>query len=116
MTLKEFWESTDCFGIREIEYEGCESFVGTQYSLYAKRLWFDNGLISIPIWKVDTYEELEQMCKEYLNGNFVCCTCGKVLKASDKKSYQKYFAGIYCNECWTPEQERDREIDYKNLY
>lgn len=50
--------------------------------------------------------------KEYTQGKIHCSDCGKVVNYYDVQS-NKYFAGIYCDDCWN---RKWKEIEAKENY
>ena len=116
MTIEEFWDTStdkDQWDIK-IDYKG-KPFSALIIS-GGKDLWYkSNGSITVPIHLAKTLEQLKELCDHYVNGKYVCLRCGKILNANDIKSYQDYFAGRYCNDCWTREDESDRDWAYSHL-
>lgn len=114
MTLQEFWNNREKLSeSKPIEYKG-KTFKGGVYSNgYA--LWFDDGLTSIPTEKIRTLEDLEKRLDLYIQGNYVCVECLKVVPKIDKNGYERWFAAIYCNDCFTKEYREERDWDYTHL-
>lgn len=115
MTLEEFWEKPLCNDGNEIEiiYQG-HKFTAIIFPK-EKCIWACNGLISVPISDSNTLQEVKDVCQKYVDGKYVCLRCGKTISPEDKPSYHSYFAGIYCNDCWTKEDQEELDWAYSHL-
>ena len=56
--------------------------------------------------------KLMRLCSEFAAGEVHCHDCGKLQKYEDIKN-NRYFAGIYCDECWEREW---KAIEAKETY
>lgn len=77
-------------------------------------IWDTTGGSSIHNWKGDLdipIEELEQLIEYKRKGIEVCCVCRKPIEG---KSHG-FFAGTYCDKCFTPEIRRQRDEAYSCL-
>lgn len=77
-------------------------------------IWDTTGGSSIHSWKGDldiSIEELEQLIEYKRKGIEVCCVCRKPIEG---KSHG-FFAGTYCDKCFTPEIRRQRDDAYSCL-
>lgn len=77
-------------------------------------IWDTTGGSSIHGWKGDldiSFEELEQLIEYKRKGIQVCCVCRKPIEG---KSHG-FFAGTYCDKCFTPEIRRARDEAYSCL-
>jgi hypothetical protein len=77
-------------------------------------IWDTTGGSSIHNWKGDldiSIEELEQLIEYKRKGIEVCCVCRKPIEG---KSHG-FFAGTYCDKCFTPEIRRQRDEAYSCL-
>lgn len=77
-------------------------------------IWDTTGGSSIHSWKGDldiSIEELEQLIEYKRKGIEVCCVCRKPIEG---KSHG-FFAGTYCDKCFTPEIRRQRDEAYSCL-
>ena len=115
MTLEEFWEKPLSKNNSDIEIEYKEHKFTAVIFPTEKCMWAHNGLISVPMSKAKTLEELKKMCDKYAMGKYACVRCGKTISPEDKPSYHSYFAGIYCNDCWTKEDQEELDWAYSHL-
>ena len=106
-----FWENNK---VKDIQYRGSNKFSGVNYE-NSKKLWYDDGGTVVPLDDINTYEALEKRCDEYINGNVVCCRCHKVINRENRKDYERYWACVYCKNCWTKEDQENRSYDYSHL-
>lgn len=115
ITLKEFWDN-DLVSNESlpIKFEGDASFVGGKYNV-GRRLWHDGGTTSIPLDDISSYDKLEERCKIYAKGNYTCCRCCKEINGKDGSSYVRFFAGVYCKDCWTPRDQKRKDWAYSHL-
>lgn len=121
ITLKEFWEKSNerlLHGAKDyvqytIDLDGDTSYAGMIVAREeGKLLWADFGGVSIPINRCISYDQLAQMCKDITQNKATYCSrCGK--KITGKVQY--WFAGRYCDKCWTPADEQSRHWDYSHL-
>ena len=59
----------------------------------------------------DFIEWIENITYEYINGIVHCSDCNKSLK--EEEIAGRFFAGIYCKECWEKEwKEREAKETY----
>lgn len=56
-------------------------------------------------------EWIENITKEYCDGDIHCSGCGKQIK--QKEIAGRYFAGIYCKDCW---ENKYKDIEAKETY
>lgn len=114
MTLEEFWELDNGtnWGI-DIEYKGkiftacvCEG---------EKSIWSCNGTIAVPLNDIKTLEQLKDRLDIYVDGNYICIRCCKIINPKERHSYHSFWAGVYCNDCWTEEDQREMEWAYSHL-
>lgn len=78
-------------------------------------LWH-NGGTSLFRDIVQNEEEIDDIIEErvnlFLEGNIHCCDCGKKINYNENNRH-RYFAGIYCSECWEREwRERESKETY----
>lgn len=114
MTLQEFWnEKEKLSASKQIEYKG-RLFSGGVYS-NGYMLWYDDGLTSIPTDDIVTFNDLEKRCDEYVKGNWVCIRCKKSIPRTNRNEIERWFASVYCKDCFTPEEREERDWDYAHL-
>lgn len=114
MTLQEFWNNKEkiCES-KPIEYKGMV-FKGGVYS-NGYRIWADDGNTSIPTDDIITFNDLEKRCDEYVNGNVVCVRCRKAIPKDKTNEIERWFAGVYCKNCFTKKDREERDWDYTHL-
>lgn len=54
---------------------------------------------------------IENITKEYCDGDIHCSSCGQQIK--QKEIAGRYFAGIYCKDCW---ESKYKDIEAKETY
>lgn len=81
-------------------------------------LWCNNGTTSLGTIRFDNntlfkdvYEYIGQRIKDYNDGIIHCSDCDKEMNY--KEYGGRYFAGVYCKECWDREwKEREARETY----
>lgn len=107
------WGNGGCASYN-VEVDGDNSFVCLIPPSYKnKELWGRDGRLSINLKLFDTFESLLSVCRGILEGYEYCYECGKKLSKDD--CAHQYFAGIYCDDCWTKEMESERDWYYDHL-
>ena len=113
MTLEEFWamDSGTKWGI-EFDYKGktftacvCEG---------EKSIWSCGSAMAVPLDDIRTLGQLKDRLDIYVNDNYICLRCGKILSRAERK-YQTFFAGVYCNDCWTEKDQEEKNWAYSHL-
>lgn len=93
-------------------------FYRDEYGYINFNLWVDDGGTALcdKTWKVGEYKdeiaaEIKEIMKKYTEGYIRCSGCGKWIKQKDIAG--RFFAGVYCDECWEREwKERERQENY----
>lgn len=117
MTLEEFWDlpvDESIYNIR-IQYKGHTFAAGVYKHGREKTIWADKG--ATMCYGFDTYSPIERVkhiLDIYASGKYICQRCGKIIDKNDSNSYERIFAGIYCKDCWTPEDAIAREEAYRD--
>ena len=117
MTLRQFWQAVQSGEKVEsttLEY-GDGKFKCHIFNISNAHLWYEFGTLSIPLLGISSYEQLKERCDLYMKDKAVCCRCGKIINRNERQTYKTWFAGIYCNDCWTNEDEKERNWDYSHL-
>lgn len=121
ITLKEFWEKSIERLLQGdkgrmdyvIDLDGDTTYTGMIIARGSEKLlWANNGSICIPVNTCTNYNKLVHMCKDVTeNKASYCIRCGKKITGK----VQHWFAGRYCDKCWTPADEQSRNWDYSHL-
>lgn len=93
---------------------------GTGDTWHEISIWDSRGNTSIISFVISTslderkeqLVKLMRLCSEFAAGQVHCHDCGKLAKYEDIKR-NRYFAGIYCDECW---ERKWKEIEAKETY
>lgn len=56
-------------------------------------------------------EKLERAMQYAIDGVECCCQC---LEPTNNEGH-RFFAGIYCKNCWTPQMQEERDWAYAHL-
>lgn len=116
MTLEEFLNKDFSESIFNIKFtDADEKFTAGIYKgSREKDLWYDNGGTTVPINDCNTIDEVKARMKIYTEGNYICLRCGKIIPQIAYDQYERFFAGIACKDCWTEQDEIERDWAYRD--
>ena len=117
MTLEEFWNlpADKSIYFIKIQYKGHIFGAGVYEYSKEKVIWADNGATMCYGFNThSTLEDVKRILDIYADGKYICQRCGKVIDKNDSNSYERIFAGIYCKDCWTPQDAIEREEAYRD--
>lgn len=114
MALEEFW-ALDSGTKWDVEIEYKEKTFTACICEGEKLIWSCNNSMAVPLNDISTLEQLKDRLDVYVNGNYICIRCGKILNPKDRESYNSFWAGIYCNDCWTEKDQEEKNWAYSHL-
>lgn len=104
--IKETPQSTDTYIIRygNAEFNG---LIGQEHTI-----WYKGSYIYSWTNKLDiSQKKLRTMMTWTKCGIKVCAKCHKPILGHS----EQWFAGYYCDKCWTKDMARERDWDYSHL-
>lgn len=116
MTLQEFFDYKGDKSIYDIKFtDADEEFTAGIYDRGRdKTIWYDDGGTTVPTQDCDTIDKLKARMKIYTDGYYICMRCGKIVKQGQHNEYERFFAGIYCKDCWTKKDAEERDWAYSD--
>lgn len=118
MTLNEFIKAkADRYTSTTIEYNGYTFKAGYGSSFPKEKdytIWNKTGGTVVYSWAGDlpiTVEKLETLMQYTIDGVPFCNRCLEKIEGD----YHTYFAGRYCDKCWTPQDQKNKDWDYSHL-
>lgn len=94
-------------------YSRCFNRLRNKYD-YEHNIFDNKGQSSVYSWEDDlpiTVEKLETLMQYTIDGVPFCNRCLEKIEGG----YHTYFAGKFCDKCWTPQDQKDKDWDYSHL-